>query len=171
MINCRLWLQDMQCVGGIAATVCGDCRWCACKSFHGWRRRRRSSALTTILHLTQSAILCTIDLPKMWQYSRAIFFIFNEGEVEMYLLLVLHFIFVEKWKKVAQLTSPHMFGAPTVLSPYILQGMMFGYATDETECAMPLTLLLAHRLNERLHKLRQDGTLLWALPCSKTQVG
>ncbi len=51
-----------------------------------------------------------------------------------------------------------------------LQGLMFGYATDETEEAMPLTLLLAHQLNARLHMLRRNGTLAWARPDSKTQV-
>ena len=47
---------------------------------------------------------------------------------------------------------------------------MFGYATDETEEAMPLTLVLAHRLNARLHELRRNGTLAWARPDSKSQV-
>jgi S-adenosylmethionine synthetase len=50
------------------------------------------------------------------------------------------------------------------------QGLMFGYATDETEEAMPLTLVLAHKLNARLHQLRRDGTLKWARPDSKSQV-
>lgn len=47
---------------------------------------------------------------------------------------------------------------------------MFGYATDETEECMPLTLMLAHKLNARLHKLRRDKTLWWVRPDSKTQV-
>uniref|UniRef100_A0A1I7XZ50 S-adenosylmethionine synthase n=1 Tax=Steinernema glaseri TaxID=37863 RepID=A0A1I7XZ50_9BILA len=50
------------------------------------------------------------------------------------------------------------------------QGLMFGYATDETEEAMPLTLLLAHKLNAKLHELRRNGTLAWARPDSKSQV-
>jgi S-adenosylmethionine synthetase len=50
------------------------------------------------------------------------------------------------------------------------QGLMFGYATDETEQCMPLTILLAHQLNERLHKLRRDGTFWWCRPDSKSQV-
>lgn len=50
------------------------------------------------------------------------------------------------------------------------QGLMFGYASDETEEAMPLTLVLAHRLNEHLHKLRRNGTLGWVRPDSKSQV-
>uniref|UniRef100_A0A0M3HSD6 S-adenosylmethionine synthase n=3 Tax=Ascaris TaxID=6251 RepID=A0A0M3HSD6_ASCLU len=50
------------------------------------------------------------------------------------------------------------------------QGLMFGYATDETVEAMPMTLLLAHKLNARLHKLRRDGTLPWVRPDSKSQV-
>ncbi|KAI6216714.1 S-adenosylmethionine synthase [Aphelenchoides fujianensis] len=50
------------------------------------------------------------------------------------------------------------------------QGLMFGYATDETEEAMPLTLILSHKLNAKLHELRRDGTLQWARPDSKTQV-
>lgn len=50
------------------------------------------------------------------------------------------------------------------------QGLMFGYATDETEECMPLTLMLAHKLNARLHQLRRDKTLAWARPDSKSQV-
>ncbi|KJH51870.1 methionine adenosyltransferase [Dictyocaulus viviparus] len=50
------------------------------------------------------------------------------------------------------------------------QGIMFGYATDETEEAMPLTLQLAHQLNEKLHSLRRSGELSWARPDSKSQV-
>jgi len=47
---------------------------------------------------------------------------------------------------------------------------MFGYATDETDECMPLTLVLAHKLNARLHDLRRNGTLPWARPDSKSQV-
>ncbi|GBM66345.1 S-adenosylmethionine synthase isoform type-2 [Araneus ventricosus] len=50
------------------------------------------------------------------------------------------------------------------------QGLMFGYATDETEECMPLTVVLAHKLNSRLAALRKDGTFPWAGPDSKTQV-
>jgi S-adenosylmethionine synthetase len=50
------------------------------------------------------------------------------------------------------------------------QGIMFGYATDETEECMPLTLLLAHKLIAQLHKLRRNGTLWWVRPDSKSQV-
>jgi len=50
------------------------------------------------------------------------------------------------------------------------QGLMFGYATDETEECMPLTVMLAHQLNAELSKLRKDGTLPWLRPDSKTQV-
>lgn len=50
------------------------------------------------------------------------------------------------------------------------QGIMFGYASDESPEAMPLTLLLAHKLNARFHELRRDGTLPWARPDSKSQV-
>ena len=50
------------------------------------------------------------------------------------------------------------------------QGLMFGYASDETEEAMPLSLLLAHQLNGKLHILRRNGILDWALPDSKSQV-
>jgi len=50
------------------------------------------------------------------------------------------------------------------------QGLMFGYATDETEECMPLTVMLAHQLNAQLAKLRKDGTLPWLRPDSKTQV-
>lgn len=50
------------------------------------------------------------------------------------------------------------------------QGLMFGYATDETEECMPLTVVLAHKLNAKLAELRRSGVLSWARPDSKTQV-
>ncbi|CAH1113038.1 unnamed protein product [Psylliodes chrysocephalus] len=50
------------------------------------------------------------------------------------------------------------------------QGLMFGYATDETEECMPLTVVLAHRLNHRIAELRRSGEFWWARPDSKTQV-
>ncbi|XP_056386930.1 S-adenosylmethionine synthase isoform X2 [Hyla sarda] len=50
------------------------------------------------------------------------------------------------------------------------QGLMFGYATDETEECMPLTIVLAHRLNAKLAELRRSGELPWLRPDSKTQV-
>ncbi|RNA06315.1 S-adenosylmethionine synthase isoform type-1 [Brachionus plicatilis] len=50
------------------------------------------------------------------------------------------------------------------------QGLMFGYATDETEECMPLTIMLAHKLNKKIADLRRDGTLPWSRPDSKTQV-
>uniref|UniRef100_A0A8C5HAS6 S-adenosylmethionine synthase n=1 Tax=Gouania willdenowi TaxID=441366 RepID=A0A8C5HAS6_GOUWI len=50
------------------------------------------------------------------------------------------------------------------------QGLMFGYATDETEESMPLTIMLAHNLNAKMAELRRDGTLPWLRPDSKTQV-
>jgi len=50
------------------------------------------------------------------------------------------------------------------------QGLMFGYATDETEECMPLTVTLSHALNRKIADMRRDGTLWWARPDSKTQV-
>merc|ERR1719184_259163 len=50
------------------------------------------------------------------------------------------------------------------------QGLMFGYATDETEECMPLTIVLAHKLNAKMAELRRNGTLPWLRPDSKTQV-
>lgn len=50
------------------------------------------------------------------------------------------------------------------------QGIMFGYATDETPEMMPLTAVLSHKLNKRMADCRRDGTLSWLRPDSKTQV-
>uniref|UniRef100_A0AAX7T4J3 S-adenosylmethionine synthase n=2 Tax=Astatotilapia calliptera TaxID=8154 RepID=A0AAX7T4J3_ASTCA len=50
------------------------------------------------------------------------------------------------------------------------QGLMFGYATDETEECMPLTIVLAHKLNEKMSELRRNGIVPWLRPDSKTQV-
>lgn len=50
------------------------------------------------------------------------------------------------------------------------QGIMFGYATDETPEKMPMTLMLAHKLNSAMSAARRDGTLGWLRPDSKTQV-
>ena len=50
------------------------------------------------------------------------------------------------------------------------QGIMFGYATEETPELMPLTIVLAHKLNMKLSELRRNGVLGWLRPDSKTQV-
>ncbi|KIP08876.1 hypothetical protein PHLGIDRAFT_68547 [Phlebiopsis gigantea 11061_1 CR5-6] len=50
------------------------------------------------------------------------------------------------------------------------QGIMFGYATDETEQYMPLTIVLAHKLNAALALARRTGALPWLRPDTKTQV-
>ncbi|MBI4293332.1 MAG: methionine adenosyltransferase [Betaproteobacteria bacterium] len=50
------------------------------------------------------------------------------------------------------------------------QGLMFGYACDETPQLMPLPIYLAHRLMERQSQLRRDGRLSWLRPDAKSQV-
>jgi S-adenosylmethionine synthetase len=50
------------------------------------------------------------------------------------------------------------------------QGLMFGYACDETQQLMPLAIHLSHRLVERQSELRRDGRLAWLRPDAKSQV-
>ncbi|KAF4158294.1 hypothetical protein CNMCM6936_004997 [Aspergillus lentulus] len=50
------------------------------------------------------------------------------------------------------------------------QGIMFGYATDETPELLPLTLLLSHKLNAAMTRARNDGSIPWLRPDTKTQV-
>ena len=50
------------------------------------------------------------------------------------------------------------------------QGIMFGYATDETPEYLPLTLQLSHKLNKAMTDARKDGSIPWLRPDTKTQV-
>ena len=50
------------------------------------------------------------------------------------------------------------------------QGLMFGYATNETEEFMPLPILLAHKLTKKLTDIRKNGELTWVRPDGKSQV-
>ncbi|KAE8150084.1 S-adenosylmethionine synthetase [Aspergillus avenaceus] len=50
------------------------------------------------------------------------------------------------------------------------QGIMFGYATDETPELLPLTILLSHKLNAAMTEARNNGSISWLRPDTKTQV-
>uniref|UniRef100_A0A8D2KRQ3 S-adenosylmethionine synthase n=1 Tax=Varanus komodoensis TaxID=61221 RepID=A0A8D2KRQ3_VARKO len=50
------------------------------------------------------------------------------------------------------------------------QGLMFGYATDETDECMPTTILLAHKISAKIKSLASNGTLPWIRPDGKTQI-
>lgn len=50
------------------------------------------------------------------------------------------------------------------------QGIMFGYATDETPELLPLTMLLSHKLNKAMTDARKNGSIPWLRPDTKTQV-
>jgi len=50
------------------------------------------------------------------------------------------------------------------------QGLMFGYATDETPELMPFTCMMSHGLNIKMSELRKNGTLGWLRPDTKTQI-
>ena len=50
------------------------------------------------------------------------------------------------------------------------QGLMFGYATNETDALMPMPILLAHKLTQKLSSTRRSGELEWLRPDGKSQV-
>lgn len=50
------------------------------------------------------------------------------------------------------------------------QGMMFGYACDETDTLMPMPIYYAHKLTRRMAEVRKNGTLKWMYPDGKSQV-
>lgn len=86
--------------------------------------------------------------------------VFNQAE----------FSTLDPWKRCAFVTYQRRISHSCCGVPLPLQGLMFGYATDETEESMPLTIILAHKLNAKMAEFRRKGVLPWLRPDSKTQV-
>ncbi|XP_046380731.1 S-adenosylmethionine synthase-like [Haliotis cracherodii] len=63
-----------------------------------------------------------------------------------------------------------MYNSMDINAPSTDTALMFGYATNETDECMPLTVILSHQLNSKMAELRRNGQLSWARPDSKTQV-
>src|SRR5690606_40984703 len=63
----------------------------------------------------------------------------------------------------------HVTGVQTCALP-IYQGLMFGYASNETDVLMPAPISYAHRLVQRHAQVRKSGALPWLRPDAKSQV-
>ncbi|KAJ5688945.1 S-adenosylmethionine synthetase superfamily [Penicillium macrosclerotiorum] len=66
--------------------------------------------------------------------------------------------------------APSVFLSPTDTEAAGDQGIIFGYASNETSQSLPLTIDLSHRITRQMKAARLDGTLPWLLPDTKTQV-
>lgn len=114
-----------------------------------------SSRVRTLLRVSMwTARRRTLAQETRWRFANSSDFPF------------LHVDFFRIWKPLNQNGSSNL----SAFNLCAFKGLMFGYATDETEECMPLTIVLAHKLNSKMAELRRNGIIPWLRPDSKTQV-